>query len=303
MNRLFSLAFAGLSLTLLSTDGARAQVSAPLVFDLPASTEAMGMGNAFQLAAGDADAVFYNPGALAGAGGTGVAVQRLATGARLLTGSGALSWLGGGVGVGVQALSYDAVGGAAPTHSDLESGGDLAVSEMAASVGYARSVGSVQLGAVAKLVEQRIGASTAATGAVDLGATVDVAFVTLGLAVQNLGPDVRLAEMDLAMPYRIALGGSFEPEPVGPLDVGAAASLSYRNDGELIAAGGVDIRYWPIQGRTLIARIGASNVPEGGAKPLTFGLAFWGDAIALEYAFRVYDGTDDAHRFGVRWRQ
>jgi hypothetical protein len=36
---------------------------------------------------------------------------------------------------------------------------------------------------------------------------------------------------------------------------------------------------------------------------LTFGLAFWGDAFSLEYAFQGYEGSDDTHRFGVRWRQ
>jgi len=57
-----------------------------------------------------------------------------------------------------------------------------------------------------------------------------------------------------------------------------------------------------VQGRTFIARVGVQRVPDGPAKPVTFGLAFWGDAFVVEYAFRDYSDAS-AHRVGVRWRQ
>ncbi len=301
MNRILSTA--SVALVLLSPLRLTAQVEAPLVFELPASTEALGLGTVFPVSGRDADAVFYNPGAIARAVGVGVAAQWFGADARLLNAAGALPWLGGGVGVGLQALSYDATAADAPDQSDLFTDGDVGVSELVASVGYGRALGDVQIGAVGKLVEQRISGASGSTGAVDLGATLDVSVFTLGLAVQNLGPDLTVGDTERPLPDRITLSGSFEPEPVGPLDVRLAAAVARRADGEVIPAGGVDVRFWPIQGRTFIARFGATRVPDGPARPLTFGLAFWGDAIALEYAYQGYDDTGDAHRVGVRWRQ
>lgn len=303
MNRIPTRAFRSLVAAWLAAGGVAAQAPAPLILELPASTEAMGLGNVFPVSGRDADGLFYNPATLDRASGVGVAVQRFGSRSTILTGSGALPWLGGGIGVGVQALAYDAGEGGVPTENDLVSDGDVAVSEMAASVGYAREVSGLRLGMAGKVLEQRIGRANASTVAIDLGVTADVAFLTLGLAVQNLGPDLGLGEVELELPDRIALAGSFEPEPLGPLDVRAAAAVSRRGDGEIIPAGGVDIRYWPVQGRTFIVRIGARRVPDSPADPLAFGLAFWGDAIAVEYAFQSYTGTEDAHRIGLRWRQ
>ena len=278
------------------------QTRAALVLGLPASTEAMSLGDVFPVSGRDADAVFYNPAALTAARGVGVAGQRIGSGTAMFGASGALPWLGGGVGIGVQALSYDVGENGRPVEADVVSGGSVAVAELVATIGYGREWGPVRLGAAGKMVEQRIGTRRGATGAVDLGATADVAFMTLGLAVQNLGPDLRLGNEDMGLPDRVTLSGAFEPEPVGPFDMRAVAAVARRTDGEIIPAGGVDIRFWPIQGRTFIGRVGVRRVADGPARPVTFGLAFWGDGFAVEYAFQGYDGAD-AHRVGVRWRQ
>ncbi len=281
-----------------------AQVTAPLVLQLPASTEALGLGNAFPVSGRDADAVFYNPGALVAARGIGLAGQRFGPGSTLLGASAALPWLAGVVGLGVQSLAYDAASDSLPpTVSDLLSDGEVAVAELAASLGYARELGPVSLGVVGKLLEERLGGGRASTFAADLGATAEVAFLTLGLAIQNIGSDLTFDGVELAMPDRVTLSGAFEPESLGPLDVRAAAAISRRSDGEIIPAGGLDVRYWPVRGRTFIGRVGVQRVPDGPARPLSFGLAFWGDSFAVEYAFQAFDGSHDTHRAGVRWRQ
>lgn len=281
-----------------------AQESAPLVLQLPASTEALGLGNVFPVSGRDADAVFYNAGALAAARGIGLAGQRMGSSSTLLGASGALPWLGGAVGLGVQSLAYGANSDSLPpTLSDLLADGEVAVAELAASIGYARDLGPVGLGIVGKLLEERLGGARASAFAADVGATTQVAFLTLGLAIQNIGSDLSLGAVELAMPDRVTLSGAFEPEPLGPLDVRAAAAVWRRSDGEIIPAGGLDVRYWPVQGRTFIGRIGVQRVPDGPAQPLSLGLAFWGDSFALEYAFQAFDGPHDAHRVGLRWRQ
>lgn len=303
-NALIGCGFPSLLIGCATFSGLSAQEAAPLVLQLPASTEALGLGNVFPVSGRDADAVFYNAGALVAARGIGLAGQRFAPGSTLVGASAALPWLGGGVGLGIQSLAYDATSDSLPpTLSDLVTDGEVAVAEMVASLGYARELGPIDLGVVGKVVEERWGGVRASAFAADLGATAEVAFFTLGLAVQNIGSDLSFAGVDLAMPERVAVSGSFEPEPLGPLDIRAAAAIARRSDGEIIPAGGLDVRFWPVQGRTFIGRVGLQRVPEGPSQPLSFGLAFWGDSFAVEYGFQSFEGPHDAHRLGVRWRQ
>jgi hypothetical protein len=87
--------------------------------------------------------------------------------------------------------------------------------------------------------------------------------------------------------------------------VGFAAKLGLVDD-EVIYGGGIEVGYWPIQGRTFVARLGFQDVPDGGdALPLTTGFAFQGDDIVVEWAYRPFsvdapDGGSD--RFSLRWR-
>ena len=71
-----------------------------------------------------------------------------------------------------------------------------------------------------------------------------------------------------------------------------------------MVGGGVEIGYWPISGRTFVARIGVRQLEEGtDASPLSLGFAFWGDDVVLEWAFRPWEGDETGtHRFGIRWR-
>ncbi|MGY8779079.1 MAG: hypothetical protein ACKVIN_13285, partial [Longimicrobiales bacterium] len=93
-------------------------------------------------------------------------------------------------------------------------------------------------------------------------------------------------------------------QQVGIFDLGYAANLGFGDDA-VTYGGGVEIGYWPVQGRTFVARAGFQSVPgDSEAKPFTTGLAFWGDEIMIEWAFRPFGGADEggSHRFGLRWR-
>ena len=57
-----------------------------------------------------------------------------------------------------------------------------------------------------------------------------------------------------------------------------------------------------MRGRTFTARVGVRRVPEGFGHPVTFGGAFNGDRLAIDYAWQRYDGGEAAHRFGLSWR-
>ena len=87
-------------------------------------------------------------------------------------------------------------------------------------------------------------------------------------------------------------------------DIGVTGAANWSEDRTTIS-GGLEIGYWPIRGRTFVARVGFQDPPAGsGLSPVSLGFAFWGDDITVEWAFRAYDGTESSgtHRFGLRWR-
>ena len=281
----------------------------PLVLELPGSTRALALGNAFALASQESDAVFYQPGRLGRAQGFGASLQRFADQGTLSTFSAGTSWFGGGVAIGIQQLSYGThtpSGSLLVFPSDeaaLRNKGDIGVSETVLSVGYGKTLWGIQMGAVGKLVEQRYGPRKAGTAAVDLGLASTAGPVTLGASVQNLGPDMTMAGTDRALPTRFILGVSTDARPVGPLDISAATALAYRLDGDVEPSVGLEFGYWPVNGRTFVGRIGYRyRSDDFTATPLTFGGAFYGDDIVLEYAWQGFEEGDPAHRFGIGWR-
>jgi hypothetical protein len=289
-----------------------------LVLELPASTRALGLANSFSLGFPNSDVVFYHPGLLSQAQGLSGSVQRYASHSTLAAFSAGQSWLSGGVALGVQFLTYGAaatepVGGgdilALPTDvGSLTENGDIAVSELVLSAGYGRRVMGIQMGVVGKLVEQRFGSLRASTGALDLGvaASTVVPFgrtLTVGLAVQNLGPDMCFGDADIPLPIRFTLGAATRRAPVGPLDLTVSSAVSYRMDGDVVPSVGMEVAYWPVTGRTFVGRVGYRHLPGGQSGwPVTFGGGFSGDEITLDYAYEGFDSGSGSHRFSIGWR-
>lgn len=307
MRLLSSLPFLALLLTPRAAF-AQAKDRLPLVLQLPASTRAMALGDAFMMNSGHADALFYHPALVGAASGFGLDVQVWSGEATSATASAAMPWFDGGIAIGLQTLQY---GGTALRETTLlPSGQDVlfdvghpTTSERVASVGYGRRLFGLRVGAAAKLVEQRVSDERDATAAIDVGVATALGPFTVGLSAANLGPDLEMASGRTPLPTRITLGAGAYGRPVGPVDLGLSGALTRRDDGEVIAGAGLEVGYWPINGRTFLARIGVERVPEGEASPLTLGCAFWGDDLVLEWAYRDFGGLGEGtHRFGVRWR-
>ena len=285
----------------------------PLVLELPASTRALALGDAFQLATRDSDAIFYHPGRVARAQGLKASLQRFSANGNLTTLSAGQDWFGGGVALGLQNLTYEAPARASHDVNDilalsadeasLREAGDVAVSETVLSAGYGRTLFGLQMGVVGKYVEQRFDYRKAGSVAVDLGGATSAGPLTLGLSVQNLGPDLSFRGGDIPLPTRFILGASSDGAPVGPLDVAASTALTYRLDGDLVPSIGLEVGYWPVNGRTFVGRVGYRyRSDDYTACPLTFGAAFLGDNINLEYAYQGFEDGDPSHRFSVGWR-
>lgn len=284
----------------------RALSNGPLLLEIPTSTRALALGNAYS--GSDADAIFYHPARLSGSG-VGAAAQRFGSGGTHLTLSGGTEWFDGRVGFGLSVLEYGAAGES--TDALLRDLGALAVpgpvgaSEFAFAVGYAQDVvGPLEAGVVAKVVDQRLGGLSGSTAAVDLGVALDAGPLTLALSAQNLGPDIELGagSPPLALAKRVTFGATADRRPIGPLDIGAAAHITRDGAGDLLPGAGVELAWWPVLGRTFIARVGARRIVDGVGSSITLGGGFAGDRIRLDYAFQGFEALDGAHRFGVGFR-
>lgn len=303
------LAAAILAVLLIPASPLRAQTSgrAPRVLQLPSSTRAMALGDAFMMNSRHADAVFYHPALIRQASGFGLDVQTWSGEASAASASAAVGWFGGGVAIGLQTLQYGAPAGpveAYPTgHDVLFDVGPSPTSERVASLGFAHALLGVDVGMTGKLVEQRIAGERDATAAVDVGLATDVGPFTVGLSARNLGPDMEFADGTASLPRQVTLGAGAYGRPVGPFDLGVTGAVTYESE-EVVPGAGLELGYWPVNGRTFVARVGARRVPEGDASPFTFGFAFWGDDLVLEWAYQPFGGELDeaTHRFGVRWR-
>ena len=279
-----------------------------LVLQAPASVEAAAYGNAPYLFGGGADLLFYAPALIGRANGMAAGLHRYGS-------EGTLATLGskGGVGlgdfaVGLQYMRYGGSGTA--TFPDLQYaafGDGEPVTEFAASLGYARALfGGVDVGVVAKYLELHFKrALRDRTLVVDLGVAREFGPAMVSLTARNLGSDVETRVItDIAdrIPTQLALGVSTETFEVGELDMFLTSQVARRRDGEVIPAGGVEVSYWPVQGYTFRLRAGLQRVVEDQRSPLTFGFAFTGDALTLEYAFQAFDVEGNAHRFGLSFR-
>lgn len=279
----------------------------PQATHLPASTRAMALGDSYAMGSGHADALFYHPALLSGASGFGLDIQRWSAESSAVAASAAMGWLGGTVGIGLRTMQYGATPAELLTRSTqdpLFQASPTAVSERIATIGYSRDgIMGFDIGVALDVVDQRVGADIHNVAALDVGVAREVGSVVLGLTLHDLGEKPLIDAGD--EPARYSLGVGQYGRPLGPLDVGFAANVGLDHVEEVTWGGGVELGYWPVQGRTFVARVGVQSVPDGSdASPLTTGFAFWGDDITVEWAFRPFTDADQGgtHRFGIRFR-
>ena len=279
---------------------------AVLLPQLPASVRAAALGNAFVLGSGEPEAIFYNPALSGGMEQVSVSGQWYGGSATLYTVAAGGQILGTSLAVGLQTVDY----GAAPGDlgfADLHGAERLTVaatrvaSERVLTVGANRRMLGVRLGVAVKALERREDAERRVRPAVDLSTGLNVGPVAVGLSVHDLGESMTLGEEEVDLPTRATLGASSRTLQLGPLDVVATAAATYHFDEEFVSGGGVEVSYWPIQGRTFTARAGWREMEEAGAEPLTLGAAVTLDSFMVEYAWQRFEQAD-VHRVGVRLR-
>ena len=289
--------------------GLRAQTVGvlPRTLELPASTRALALGNATMTDAGHADALFYHPGLIRRASGFGLDLQRWDSKSSTVAASAATGWLGGTFGIGLRTLQYGAPGagpaGAAPAGSDhLFDFGGLPVSERVATLGYGRALFGLDVGVAGHLVEEHVASARAATMLFDVGVSKDLGPVVAAVAYRGIGDAPTPGNGSFERPEAISVTVGGLRRQLGIFDLAATTTFDWIGD-ELVPGGGLEIAYWPVSGRTFIARVGGRRVVDGDMSPLSVGFAFQGDDVILEWAFQPSDGAPSGtHRFGMRWR-
>lgn len=285
--------------------GQTADGRGPTVLELPTGAAEISLGTAAPLSRRGAERIFQNPAAVQGEG-FAAGLTRFGTSSSHAHLAGSTEWAGGTLALGVQTLGYStdatAVTGIPDGPDPLLRSGARDASELVVAGVYARELVGLRWGVGAKLVEQRFGGGKSGTVAWDLGVTRDIGPVTAGAAARNLGWDLERDGATQPLPDRLTLGVSGHGWVVGPLDLGATGALHREAGGAWIPAAGFEVAWWPVIGRTFIGRVGVRRVVDSAADPVTFGAAFIGDALTLEYAYMGFDGLEAAHTLALSWR-
>ena len=122
------------------------------------------------------------------------------------------------------------------------------------------------------MIDERVGTSQESVLLFDLSATREIGPVVVGVTVHDLG-DKPILDTG-AKPSRVVIGAGNYGQQLGFLDIGYTATVGFADD-DVTYGGGLEIGYWPIQGRTFIVRVGFQDVPDGSdASPVTTGFAF-----------------------------
>lgn len=299
----------GSSLVATPGGGQSLRSAGPPILELPHGTRALSVGNAFPLAGRDSDAVFGHPGLLNNAIGMTGAVQFWGRGGTLAQLSAGTEWWGGGAALGVRGLAYGVGSGnfsLLPVDEGLLRGRGRSngAAEVQVTGGYGRVVKGIRIGATASLLQVQAGGHRDRTGALGVGAARALGPVVLSLAALNLGPGVSAAGASLDLAREVTLGASpVRSRPVGPMDLNAAARVSLLEDNTVGVGGGVELSWWPVQGRTFTLRGGARSLPEGSsARAWTAGAGFQGDRLGIDYALVPFESGVPAHRVGVHFR-
>jgi hypothetical protein len=285
------------------------RAEAPLVLRLPASARYAAMANA-GVSGNDGDVIFYNPGMLAQARGVAVSVQRY--GAQATTGSfGSVQTLGSlSIGVGAQTLNYGAPANAnldvavrtgAPRLAD---GGPVSASSSAFTIGVARTIKGLRLGASVKYAEERLADVRDGSLAMDVGINKAMGPATLSASIQNLGASPTLGGVNGALPTRVTVGYGGGLFPIWEhWDIGMQSQLSVERDGFVRPAGGVELGYVPVEGVAIVLRHGLRLPRERDESLVTAGLGVNVDRFSLDYAMEpMRGGRPVSHRVGVRIR-
>jgi hypothetical protein len=304
MTRLLVLLF-----VVLAVPAAHAQSGqyAPLVAQLPVGAQALGMGG-WNASVRDVDAALGNPAYAGSMTSTSLSLARYADRVQsgAITNQSSIGVIG--IAIGASYLDYGAafpsLQARAFSGDALTDRGPFAAASLAGAIALSTTFKGFRLGMTGLYLEERVESTRASVAAGSIGASKDVftGRVRLGLAIQNIGPDLRTPSREIELPTRVALGATGPVHAIGSyLDLFFSGGLAIQRDGFLSGGGGGELSYVPIEGISLAFRAGVRRPELRAQQPLTLGLGAAYDRLAVDYAWEQMDGGG-AHRVSVRLR-
>lgn len=272
------------------------------------------MGGAYSAIADDSDGMLYNPAGLAFMGASQVSFSHaelyqgltqdylaLALHGEADQRSGDGRWLGEGQGAGLylQTFDFGSIQRTTLANTNGSGLGSFGVRDWSLGAAYARRpLDWLGVGVAAKYLRETIDNTTAQTGAVDVGLRADLEKtisqpLTLGAALQNVGPDPKYRTQREPMPETLRLGAAWQPRTAYTFAVDV---IQVRNGGLSTRLGGE----WRASEHASL-RLGWNGQNDAGPG-VTLGAGLAWKTFRVDYAFVPYGDLGDAHRLGATFR-
>lgn len=274
--------------------------SAGLAFlKLGVGARAIALGDAYTAVSGDASCLYWNPAGCVDVEETDVVLMHSEwfQGIRYEFAGAVRSDCDQAYGIGVVGLFMDDLERREAATSDPL--GTFGVFDFSVSGMYARRLTEyLSAGATLKYLHEKIDDETARGFAVDLGAQYSLPVLegaTLGVAVQNLGPQMKFIKDGFDLPTMYRFGGAYAiPADALNGDVLVVADLVLANDADPKTHVGLEYEY---EG-TLALRFGYRSGWDN--QNVSLGLGTKVGDFRLDYAYvPFYSGLGDTHRFSL----
>lgn len=198
-----------------------------------------------------------------------------------------------GWGLMINTLSFGKVQRTTLSNPDGAGLGKFAVQDWAAALGYGRRIGrGLSLGLAVKGLYEKIDKSAAFAPAADLGALYKFNRmpVSLGIAVQNLGPKFRYQVERVDLPLNVKAGLSYRPIA----DLILAADVNRPKKGSTTLHAGVE--YTAFQRMMLRVGYNGRNEADSG---ITTGFGVLLPGASIDYAFVPFGDLGISHRISL----
>lgn len=267
---------------------------------LDADARPVAMGGAYTALAGDANSLLYNPAGLARVRGHEATFMHNQHFVDITQEYAAYAsrW---GWGANINTLRFGDTARTTYSNPGGSGLGSVGMDSMALGLGYGRELfAGLRAGAGLKYIHESIAGVSASGYAADLGVQHDPAFLpglSLGAAVQNLGPSVRFQHDSEKLPMNLRIGTAYAFGLLGLSHTAAFDATKERSESPLYAFG-----FETLAAGSLPVRFGFNTRNQAGPG-VTAGIGWRTENLRLDYAFVPYGALGSAHRFSVtvRW--
>ncbi len=267
---------------------------------LDANARPVALGGAYTALAADANALLYNPAGLAQVArheATFMHNQYLqGISQEYAAFASPYGW-----GANLNFLSFGNVTKTTMSNPDGSGLGQTGLTDLAATLGYGLALTrSLSLGLGVKYIRETIDNTVGSVWAADVGALYAVPLLdglTLGAALQNVGPTVRFQGAYENLPLNARAGAAYAFKINGQEQILSVDMSKERSQG-LIPFAGVEIRLLA----PLAMRVGYNGRNDAGIG-VTAGFGVQWEDWSIDYAFAPMGDTGDAHRISatLRW--